>query len=641
MVETIRVFKGATELNHTGVEIIQSNDIIVNRVNLGIEANSAVTVGSTLNFTKADGSTSIFSAKVINRTKEMLWMLECLSNGWELHNVRVEATWTNKSPEYIVKDIVDNYTENLTFASSVASEITLDNYEGKGQYAIDIITDMMDVLQWQLRVNESDDVFFEPGGYINNGVTLLNGSNFSVTNWQSKAQDLVNHVKIIGGFISKLYTETASTTGTVFTLAHKPTGNVQCFVAGVLIEPDVDNTLYVVDADNQTITFSSSRVNPTFTYEINQPVIIEDQDESSISKFQMEVFKEISAPFLTTFADARKYARAFLSIYSDELNFVEGSVPGINYDLDVGELVLVKDDVRGELEELVINKIIYKLDNGITKLSLGPKNLDFWDWQRAVESRVKKLERRINNEDQIGISRLFKHELKTTYSLLIKEWRYKSPVDSFILGHQTLGRLRSNLNIEADCSDNNHQGVWSGTGIAGSQYSTSGYRLSCGIFNGIDNIISVTDSITSIQSLMFSINTTIGTQDLIQLASDSSISLSTFNITTTGLVNPTIYVDGVAGITITTGTFHNITITFDSLTCDAITIGKIGTSYFTGSLDEVQLFNEKLTLTEQTLIINKYLDSPDQTTLFTKCKLWLSMDNPRLGERFGSYVDIT
>ena len=59
-------------------------------------------------------------------------------------------------------------------------------------------------------------------------------------------------------------------------------------------------------------------------------------------------------------------------------------------------------------------------------------------------------------------------------------------MDSFLLGHETLGRLRADLNFEADCSDNGHNGTWSGSGIAGSQYITNGWRLSTGTFNGSD-----------------------------------------------------------------------------------------------------------------------------------------------------------
>ena len=177
-VERIRAFRGATELGYSGLTLTKSNDIIVNRVDFNIEAEATATIGSVVDFTKANGSTSLFTAKLFNRKKEILWHMLGYSNGWELHNIRVEATWTSKSPEYIIEDIVDNYTTNLTFASSSASGITLENYEGKGQYAIDIIKDMMDVLQWQLRVDESDNVYFEPDGFTDNGLTLTNGDNF-------------------------------------------------------------------------------------------------------------------------------------------------------------------------------------------------------------------------------------------------------------------------------------------------------------------------------------------------------------------------------------------------------------------------------------------------------------------------------
>ena len=47
--------------------------------------------------------------------------------------------------------------------------------------------------------------------------------------------------------------------------------------------------------------------------------------------------------------------------------------------------------------------------------------------------------------------------------------------NSFILGHTTLGRLRTDKNFEADCSDNGNHGTWNGTGIDGAQYVNATY----------------------------------------------------------------------------------------------------------------------------------------------------------------------
>jgi len=637
-VERIRAFRGATELSYSGLTLTKSNEIMVNRVAFSMEAEASTGIGTLINFTKENGSTSMFTAKLFNRKKEILWEMLGYSNGWELHNIRVEATWTSKSPEYIVADIVDNYTTNLTFASTAVSGITLENYEGKGQYAIDIINDMLDVLQWQMRVDESDNVYFEPGGYIDDGRVLTNGTNFQITNWETDGTQIVNHVKIIGGFISKLFEETASTTGTVFTLAHKPTGNVRIKVSGTLIEPDVTGTLYTVDAETKTVTFATSRINPSFEYEINQPVVIEDQDEDSINAYGMEIFKEVPAPHMNTFTDARKYARSFLGLYSTELVYAEGEIPYLDFDIQVGEIVNVVDNVRGESEQLVINKIVYKADEGTTVLHMGPRSLDFVDWQREVETRIKKLERRINNEDEIAISRLFKHGLKISFTPIVKEWRYKSPVDSFILGHPTLGYLRPDLNYEADCSDNGVYGTWNGTSIAGSQYSISGYRLSCGVFNGTDNYIQASASAGSAQSISFHINSTSNTQKIIRLSSTAYIEVSAGgDIHTTGLSGVTTYVDNVEDQTIGTGSWKTVQINFTAHTCSDLEIGRAST-YFAGSIDEVMLYDTALASADRVNIINKYAE---ETTLLAKCLVWYSMDNPRLGDRFGAYVDIT
>jgi hypothetical protein len=201
--------------------------------------------------------------------------------------------------------------------------------------------------------------------------------------------------------------------------------------------------------------------------------------------------------------------------------------------------------------------------------------------------------------------------------------------DSFILGHVTLGRLRTDLNFEADCSDNGNHGTWNGTGISGSQYSTSGYRLSEGQFNGTDNTITSTGvSEASCRSICFFIKNFSNSVGLFTFSSGVTISVDgSGNVTTSGFTNPSV-------TETTSGDYTFVYIEFDAETLTNPTAGYNGSAYFDGSMDEILVFDKVLNSTEQQEIIGSGFDG--NSSLYSNCKLWWSMDNPRLGDRRGA-----
>lgn len=69
MAERLRLFKGATELAYQAEEtkIILTNDHIINTAQASILADNDVGKASIIDFTKADGTTNVFSAKVVEK----------------------------------------------------------------------------------------------------------------------------------------------------------------------------------------------------------------------------------------------------------------------------------------------------------------------------------------------------------------------------------------------------------------------------------------------------------------------------------------------------------------------------------------------------------------------------------------------
>ena len=633
--EKLRLFRGVNELSYNKCSYEQNSDMIINRADFTIESNSNVSIGSVIDFKKNDGSTTIFSAKVENIKTPDLWKIMALTNGFELNNILIEQVYEDKSPEYIVSNIIGQ-TADLTYASSEASGVTLDLYIAK-DYAISILRDMITVLNWQIRIDSDDNVYFEPKSFIDNGAVLTNGSSFQVVQWIEDKEQMFNQVKIVGGFENRFTTgEVQTGVGTEFTLDNKPSGTLRVVVAAAEVSPDD----YVVNSEDATVTFDSSVTNPTFDYSYDVPIVVINQDDSSVNTYG-NIFKEVQAPWLNSFPDARIYSQKLLDIYSSPLVSCNGYIPYIDFDtFSTNEIVRIVDDLRTRDERLLLYKI--KIDgNGKTNLYFGSREYEIYDWNAGINKRVKDLEKRSINETTQTFVRLIKMIMNNELTVT-QTWKQSSPVDSFISGHKTLGRSRPDLNFEADCSDNSHNGTWNGSGIDGSQYTTSGYRLSAGNFNGSDNYISVADTVSGVQTLSFYIKTSTASQSILQLTASANVTLdSGLDIVTSGLTSATVYINGVAGTTVPSATWTLVTITFNSLSCDDIELGLEGSNYYTGDMDEVMLFDNKITTANMATIIAK--DFYNLTNTFTIAGLlgYWSMDNPSSGDRSTSPVVIT
>lgn len=634
MVERLRIFRGVEELNYSSCVITKSDDHVIDEGTIEIIANSNVTIGTTLDIKNEDATTTIFTARVIHITKDALWKLKVYANGYELMNIPVQQVYTNMTPEDIVQDIVDTYTLNLTYASTTISGVTLQGNLIANGYAIDIIKQMMELLDWGLSIDNNGNVYFEPKGYVNNGLTFTNGDNFNVSYWEQDNYNQVNHIKIKGGFREvNTQGETLGTTGDpdVFTFANKPKGSLRVTVSG----SEVTSDNYTVVAESQEIEFDATpAATPVCDYTYDSPIVVEDQDDASIATYG-EIYKEIDAPFLDNFVDARKYAGNILEVSSDPTDKVKGEENGLNFNPQLGESVLVVDPIRDLSETLYIAVIKYDARTGQTEYEFGERDFVFFDWQREVMDRIKKLEQANINEDKVTFARTFKDYMNISLEFNTLTPQFNYPGDSFILGHPTLGRLRTDLNFEADCSNNGHHGTWTGSNIDGDQYqgfvfnspnwefdNTLGFRLSAGLFDS--NKITVSDTINGITGVLFALNPTTNGGNLIEFSGSAYISLDgTGAISTTGLTS-------VSTETITSGDWTLYRITFDAVNGTAIEIGDT----FDGAMDELFIFTTAPVANDLLLLQSKdFFDSNNDFSFSTDPELYFSFDNPRLGDR--------
>ena len=153
-------------------------------------------------------------------------------------------------------------------------------------------------------------------------------------------------------------------------------------------------------------------------------------------------------------------------------------------------------------------------------------------------------------------------------------------------------------NIAYDSTSNNNDCTWSGSG---SHWTNQGKFNGGAIFNGIDDYLSC-QNVGNIKTISFWVKPKSLTQSLIDLNGTQTITLSNGQIQAQNFTSPTIYVDGKQSSTLPDTNWHHIAITTKStISASNVYLGKVGSNYFNGILDDIRLYN--------------YVRSPDEIRL--------------------------
>lgn len=127
---------------------------------------------------------------------------------------------------------------------------------------------------------------------------------------------------------------------------------------------------------------------------------------------------------------------------------------------------------------------------------------------------------------------------------------------------------------------------------------TTGRKGGALLFDGADDHVAAGNVYNGVKTLEFWMRAGNTTSDIINIGSAASTSVSSGDITTTGITNPSIYVDGLSSTTVDTD-WHFVTITTNTgINSDSLDMGGTTTSYFTGIIDEVRIYNRVLSEAE-------------------------------------------
>ena len=125
-------------------------------------------------------------------------------------------------------------------------------------------------------------------------------------------------------------------------------------------------------------------------------------------------------------------------------------------------------------------------------------------------------------------------------------------------------------------------------------------------FDGSNDYLSVSSTISNIQAVTFWANPGSTATAFIGLNSTAAIALVNGALTANGFSAPAYYVNGRLSSTLSANQWQHVAIvTNGTVNGNAILIGKSGTSYYNGQLDELKIYNAPLTAEEVKIDLNR------------------------------------
>lgn len=312
----------------------------------------------------------------------------------------------DKTIEWIVDFLITNYT-TLTYASTGITGITLQRFVLNNETVGEAITRILKDLDWQIRVDNDKNFYFEPKGDVISAVSLVVGKTaFMESDWKKNPNRLTNSCTVSGDKAKFNTNETFSpiATQTEFDLIYKITGNVRVTVNGTEKVGGQEGAIgtfdYSIDREQKKIIFVSGMVGTETViiyYEYELPIKITARNEESISSFG--VFpRKITDNTLKTTSDARKLAKKVVTTFGNPTRSGELRVSWTE-NVDVGETLQVVDSFNSIDQSFVIVNLTRKYPEGSKIIFVGVEEVNLLDMDKNLNDRIKKLETKQDNTD--------------------------------------------------------------------------------------------------------------------------------------------------------------------------------------------------------------------------------------------------
>jgi hypothetical protein len=317
---------------------------------------------------------------------------KCFSFGKELAEVEIRGDiYDNKTPEYIIEDLITNNTTLTYVGKGGATGIYLDKYIANGKM-IDILRDFSALTGYIFYTNGSKQLIFEPNKFTDIDFMFTHGVNSKTLTTKYDDTEIVNDLIVLGENLRYRTTETFTGDGNenAFSLNNVAI-STRVTVGGSEKIPEID---FMVDGIGRNIIFTVAPANNAaivMDYEYEKPLYIRGTKQSSITTHGVHA-KRLIMPWIKTRNDGVRFIQSYLSKFKDIRLNIKVEIPTLFNSIQENDIIHVKNDIKNIDGQFVVKGIKWKYPEYITELNVGEYSFDFLEIDKQVTEKLHDLE---------------------------------------------------------------------------------------------------------------------------------------------------------------------------------------------------------------------------------------------------------
>jgi len=299
------------------------------------------------------------------------------------------TVFDNKSPEFIVNNLITNNTTFTYTGRGADSGINIVKYTADGKL-IDIIRNLGALTNKVFYTTPTGLFIFEPAEHNVTLFHLQHGVNSRILENGYDDTEIVNDLTVLGVRTIYSTSETQSlSNATSMTLA---SGAISVKVTddGTELIPEVD---YSLDSVGKNITFTSA-VSGTIiaTYDYEKPLFIRGTKESSKATYGVHA-KRLNLPWITTRQDGVRFVQSYLNRYKDVNRKIKVEIGELDNYLNENDLVFITNANMGlSAQTFVVKSIQWKYPKFETVLNVGEYYFDYFEYDKQIVQKIHNVE---------------------------------------------------------------------------------------------------------------------------------------------------------------------------------------------------------------------------------------------------------
>lgn len=302
-------------------------------------------------------------------------------------------SFTSKSPEFIINDLIINNTCHIVVPYPVCSGLIITNYLADGKL-FDLVDDLISLMGATFYTSGLNVFHFQPKEFTLKTNQFTHGCNTRV--WETKFDDteLVNCITVLGEnkrYSSvQLFCGDASTK--VFTVSNPPIATRVQHPVGTELVAEI---CYSVDTLARTITFCCAPAcgccNIQIDYDYETPLFLRGNDQTSIDTNGIHA-KRLVLPWLKDRSDGTRFINSYLNRYSSIRQNLRIEHPSLLTSLRENDVIHVKNSIKGIDTTFVIKSLTYKWPEFESIIDVGEYTFDDFEYDKQIAQKIHDLE---------------------------------------------------------------------------------------------------------------------------------------------------------------------------------------------------------------------------------------------------------